>query len=219
MRPIPVLVALAVIALAGCMRAPPAPNVPLATSAAEGFDTIAPGSTPAGWTVHLGAWGVVENVTDPAHLLVLRGAGQADPGLSSIVAPVAVGDFNATVAFKMLSGEHPQGAGLVFGFQDDENYQIVRYSLSENGWHLFTVLDGNRQKRSDASVTGGTLPQANEWVFLRVESRAGHVQAFDGPTKVIDYTLPAEAVRVGGVGPFVRGNTVAVFDDFRVEPA
>ncbi|HEX2066111.1 MAG TPA: hypothetical protein VHI93_04790 [Candidatus Thermoplasmatota archaeon] len=55
MRPILALIALAALALAGCMRAPPAPSVPLATSVAEGFDTVAPGSTPAGWTVHLGA--------------------------------------------------------------------------------------------------------------------------------------------------------------------
>lgn len=216
MRAIAVLIA--GLSLAGCLEAPLAPPV-LATSASEGFDTLAPGAIPAGWTAHRGSWGVVGNVTDPTHLLVLRGAGEADPGLSSLVAPVAVGDFNATVSFKMLSGEHPQGAGLVFGFQDEENHQILRYSLSENGWHLFTVLEGNRQKRSEGSVVGGTLPQFNEWVTLRVESRGGHVQAFDGSTKVIDYRLPAEAVRVGGVGPFVRGDTVAVFDDFRVEPA
>lgn len=184
----------------------------------EDFDNRTPGEKPQGWTTHLGVWGAAENASDSAHPKVLLGSGQADPGLSSIVAPEGYTDFEARVSFKMMSGEHPQGAGLVFHVFDDDNYQIIRYSITENGWHLFTVIDGNREKQSSASVTGETHPGNNEWVDFRVESKGGHVTAFDGDTKVIDYTLPNDAAQYGGAGPFVRGNTIAVFDDFFVEP-
>jgi hypothetical protein len=215
MRPLPVAALLALSALAGCAATDTSTSTSQAPAAIEEeFDTLAAGGKPAGWTVHKGTWGAAENSTDKAHPLVLRGAGEAEPGLSSIVAPLSVADFEAAVAFKMVSGQHPQGAGLVFHFQDDDNYQIIRYSITENGWHLFTVIDGNRQKQNAASVAGETHPEANQWVDFRVESKAGHVLAYDGATKVIDYQLPTGAAPSGGVGPFVRGDTVAVFDDF-----
>ncbi|MFO1534890.1 MAG: hypothetical protein ABR586_04430 [Thermoplasmatota archaeon] len=215
MRPLPVAALLALSALAGCAATDTATSTSQAPAAAgEDFDALAVGGKPTGWTVHKGAWGAAGNGTDKAHPLVLRGAGEAEPGLGSIVAPLSAADFEASVAFKMMSGEHPQGAGLVFHFQDDDNYQIIRYSITENGWHLFTVIDGNRQKQGAASVADETHPEANQWVGFRMESNGGHVLAFDGATKVIDYQLPAGAALRGGLGPFVRGDTVAVFDDF-----
>ncbi|MEA3143587.1 MAG: hypothetical protein QOG31_911 [Thermoplasmata archaeon] len=218
--PLPALAAVLALSAAGCIgdsasTATQAPTGPVD----EAFDALAPDGKPSGWTVHKGSWGAASNATDAAHPLVLRGAGVAEPGLSSIVPPQSFTDFEATVAFKMLSGQHPQGAGLVLQFKDDDNYQIIRYSTTENGWHLFTVTAGNREKQGSASVAGETHPEQNQWVNLRVVSSGGHVQAFDGATKVIDYTLPATASHSGGVGPFVRGDTVAVFDDLKVHAA
>jgi hypothetical protein len=190
----------------------------IAKTVEEDFDGLAVGARPPSWQFNRGAWGNANNASDTAHPKVLEGAGDADVGLSSITAPGSYTDFEAAVSFKMISGEHPQGAGLVFHYFDDENYQIIRYSASEQGWHLFTMVDGNRQKQDAASVTPPTTnPEVGVWVDLRVESSGEHVKAFDGNTLVIDYDLPADAARHGRVGPFVRGNTIAAFDDFRVE--
>lgn len=196
------------------------PQTPNGQRITESFDALDAGAVPAGWEKELGTWGAAENRTDTAHPKTMRGAGQADPGLSSLVAKPAgtFGDFEAEVSFQMLSGEHPQGAGMVFHWVDEENYQIIRYSISESGWHLFTMNDGNRNKESAATAAGGTSPAFGDWVNFRVVSENGHITAFDGATKVIDYVLQDADAKVGYVGLFTRGDTVTLFDNFEVEP-
>ena len=62
-------------------------GTPSGETVSEDFDSLASGSKPAGWTTHLGVWGAGQNASDAEHPKVLLGSGQADPGLSAIVAP------------------------------------------------------------------------------------------------------------------------------------
>lgn len=104
-------------------------------------------------------------------------------------------------------------------YVDETNLQVVRHALGENGWHLFTVRDGNRDKRSEATVPGaGAAPQVGDGFDLRVRSQGGRVTAYEGEAKAIDHVLPPEAASVGRVGLFVRGENRAAFDSFSVRP-
>lgn len=219
---------LLVALLAGCSQpggSGPAPTTKVgATATGQSATTYPPGvafsepltgdSLPADWVAHGGNWSMV--ALNGSRML--EGQGDEKPGLSSLVAhrgPFT--DFTMTVRFQMLSGKHPQGAGVVFDWEGD-SYQIVRYSLSEQGWHLFTVVHGNRDKQGNATLLNTTAPQFGQWVELRVEQRAGVVTAYDGATKVLQYTLEGDQSRSGLVGVFTRGNTVARFQDFHVAP-
>ena len=185
----------------------------------ESFDAWAPGQAAQAWRAFGGQWGGTLNTTNPSHPKVAFGEGS--DALNSLVSIEAgsFANFELNVSFNMIAGDHPQGAGLAFHFRDADNYQIIRYSISEQGWHIFTVREGNRDKQSDGTVQGNTTsPQFHEWVRLRVLSQDGHVVAYDGTTRVIDYVLPTEQSAEGGVALFVRGNTVAQFDDFSVRP-
>lgn len=179
-------------------------------STVERFETL-----PDGWTVEGGSWSVVNASTAGR---VLSGRGDSDPGLSSFVNEElgALDDFDLEVSVGLLSGSDPQGAGIVLHWWDAGNYTIIRYSTHEHGWHLFTVIDGERTKQESATTSTQTDPGFNVWVGLHVIQENDHITAFDAETKVIDYNVPDGHATSGRVGLFVRGNSRAYFDDFRV---
>lgn len=170
---------------------------------------------PPGWVEHGGQWGVVLGMEDHVDAI----CGKAMAPLAHVVAHATSYDnVVANVSFNMLQDAvgGGSGAGLVINWQDVDNYVIVRYSPREQGWHLFTMIAGERTKQDEASVTPPTTnPDYHEWIPLSVRHEAGHVTAYDGTTKVIDYMLPEGASRSGYVGYFLRDNgMVALFDDF-----
>jgi hypothetical protein len=181
-------------------------------------------STVPTWTKHGGQWGDV--VSQEGHATVV--CGKATSALNSLVNDLSgpYGDLEALVSFNMLAGDFGvdqaaetthAGAGIVVHFADDRNYNIVRYSPREHDWHLFTMIDGTRKKENDATVEGGTDPDYKQWVTLKVRSEGGHVTAFDGATKVIDFQLPEGASANGRVGYFLRdAGMSALYDDFSV---
>lgn len=202
--------------LAGCNQVP-AGDEESDSSTPTGSDpcpTVDASSTVPGWTSHGARWGNVDSLEGQSDVV----CGEATGAVQSLVQDgPSYADVEAWVSFNMLAGD--SGAGLVIHYKDDSNLNIIRYSPREQGWHLFTMIDGNRQKQDTASVTPPTTnPELHQWVRLRVLSEAGHVEAWDGETKVISYDLPAEASHYGGVGYFLRDDGMAAaFDDFSAE--
>lgn len=210
------------LALAGCSggegdETDPTPT-PTPTPTAEPTDfcpTVTSSTLVPGWTKQGGDWGPAVNMQGEVESV----CGEATQPLSILLSPA--GSFGAVVAnvsFAMLGDDigGGSGAGLVINYKDADNYVIVRYSPREQGWHLFTMTGGEREKRDEASVTPPTTnPEYREWVNLTVRHEAGHVTAFDGTTKVIDYMLPAGSSLSGQVGYFLRDTGMAaLFDDF-----
>lgn len=228
-RAVVLLVALLfAVSIAGCARDPSDPvtkpgasstahtshatsasTAPTGKAATESFD--GPG-LPTGWVAHNGNWSINNSK--------LEGEGDGRIGFSSLVNHGA-GTFNVytlEINFTMLSGEHPQGAGVVMNWKDEKNYQIIRYSISEQGWNLFTFVDGTRDKQNNATVPNSAAPDFGALVHLKVTQKDGIVTAYDGNAKVIEFTLRNTDSKIGFVGAFCRGDTLADFDDFSVKP-
>lgn len=167
---------------------------------------------PSGWVAYNGNWSINGSK--------LEGEGEGRIGFSSLVNHGAgtFSTFTLDINFTMLSGEHPQGAGVVLNWKDDKNYQIIRYSISEQGWNLFTLVDGTRDKQTSATVQNTAAPDFGTLVHLKVTQKDGKVTAYDGTQKVIEFTLRSTDSKIGFVGAFCRGDTVADFDDFSVKP-
>jgi hypothetical protein len=215
---LPMLLLLAFAGLAGCTESDDGGDGPTTTGSTttNGGDPdpcpdVDSTSTVSGWTAHGGEWGTQTTSLGPSV------CGRATGAVQSLVRDSGTySNLEANVSFEMLAGD--SGAGLVIHYQDESNFNIIRYSPREQGWHLFTLIDGNRQKQDAASVTPPTTnPELEEWVALRVTSTDGFVEAWDGQTKVIEYELPDEASHQGRVGYFLRDSgMVALFDDFEV---
>ncbi|HJQ93764.1 MAG TPA: hypothetical protein VJ874_05715 [Candidatus Thermoplasmatota archaeon] len=147
----------------------------------------------------------------------MRGEGNDDPGLSLLVdhAAPASPSLDASVDLALVSGRHPDGAGLAFHWVGD-SYNIVRYSPSEGGWHLFTVIGGERAKVNTTVPPGAPAgPAWCDWTTLRLVAQGAEVQAFQDGGLVLEASLPTGASTSGQAGLFVRGDSVALFADYR----
>lgn len=178
----------------------------------EDFDGLAAGGFPVGWQPRgdEAEWGAQDGA--------MHGVGDAALHTLLVAPAGSLTDLDANVSFVLEAGEHPNGAGLAIHYADDHNYQIIRYSTSENGWHIFTMRDGNRDKQSDATVEGAPTHAFGDEVHLRVHSEDGRVTVYDEDVLAVDYVLPAEMSHEGGVGLFIRGQSTVAFDDFAVTP-
>lgn len=219
------------LGIAGCLDDPADTDAP-PTSTSSSTPTSAP--PPSGgceadvaslpllptWAAHGGSWSGFAQA-DPARPQGIRGEGEAEPGLGLLV-DHATGPFEAVdvqVQFALVSGRHPDGAGLVFHW-DGGSYNIVRYSPSEGGWHLFTVIDGERSKVDTSPLPDApVLPAWCEWTTLRIVSDGAEVEVLQDGEAVLHATLPSGASAAGQVGLFVRGDTVALFGGYAVAGA
>jgi len=139
--------------------------------------------------------------------------------------PVAVftefsaADVDLSVRFKAVSGRVDQAAGLVWRFQNADNYYIVRANALENNVVLYKVENG---KRTDLPVKGegrtyGKKAQvaAGQWSTLRVVAAGAWFEVHCNGGKVCegeDKTF----THAGKVGVWTKADSVTQFDDLTI---
>lgn len=116
------------------------------------FDA-APGSVPPGWSIamtHAGGpprWEVRQDDSAPLPPFVLA---QVSDDQTAGRFPLAicnrlmVRNGDASVAFKTVSGKIDQAAGIVWRYQNRDNYYVVRANALENNVVLYKVEQGVR---------------------------------------------------------------------------
>jgi hypothetical protein len=177
------------------------------------FDQDQPGGPPAGWTCGStggGAprWLVEADATAPSRPQVLKQSGKA-PFPWCVRQGTAVTDGIVTVKFKPLSGREDQAGGVVWRWQDGDNYYVARANALENNVSLYYTERGRRQtlKYVDAPVP------ANAWHTLRVEFAGPQIRvSLDGKT-YIDLS-DSHIAGAGAVGVWTKADSVTAFDDF-----
>jgi hypothetical protein len=118
------------------------------------YDGAAIGNLPAGWSVamtHVGApprWEIARDESAPHPPLVLA---QTSRDETAGRFPLAIWDRavfrngEISVAFKAVAGSVDRAAGIVWRYQDPDNYYIVRANALENNVVLYKVENGVRQ--------------------------------------------------------------------------
>jgi hypothetical protein len=150
---------------------------------------------------------------------------QTDPDSTRSRFPVAVlsdisgSDVDLSVRFKPISGRVDQAAGLVWRYQNQDNYYIVRANALEDNVVLYKVENG---RRTDLPVRGegrtygkkSDVP-AGQWSTLRVVARGPLFEVhFNGAKlyEVEDTTFS----KAGKVGVWTKADSVTQFDDLTV---
>jgi hypothetical protein len=161
-------------------------------------------------------WEVIEERTAPSAPQVLRQSGEAT-FCWAVKADEKIKDGFVEVKLKPLSGKEDQAGGLVWRFQDANNYYLVRANALEDNVVLYKTVNG---KRSSLQVKGRMfgygvdvdVPQG-KWSTLRVEFTGNlFTVLFQGQKlfEVQDDTFGD----AGAVGLWTKADSVTLFDDF-----
>lgn len=187
------------------------------------FDAVRPGSVPPGWSIvstdakSAPSWLVKVDRTAPSRPNVLAQNsplhGRRDASLALFDKGYCK-DGEVSVDLKIVSGKFEQTAGLVWRYQDSGNYFFAVASADHDSVAIF------KRENQKVSVLGhASVPHRiddHEWNLLKVRFRGPKVLLFFGHRKLIE-TEDSAIDKPGKSGVWTRGDTVAYFDNFRVD--
>jgi hypothetical protein len=186
------------------------------------FDTDAPDKPPEGWTFARtgggppGQW-VVKADPDARsgkHVLAQLDADATDNRFPLAVADAPLAkDLRLSVKCKSISGKVDQACGLVFRYQDENNYYITRANPLEDNVRLYHVKDGNRQQL--ASWKGPV--KAGVWHELAIEAKGERLQVLWNGKKILE-AKDRTFSKAGKVGLWTKADSVTYFDDLTITP-
>ena len=150
---------------------------------------------------------------------------QADSDPTNSRFPVAVlsdltaADVDVSVRFKPISGRVDQAAGLVWRYQNQDNYYLVRANALEGNVVLYKVQGG---KRTDLPLKGAgrtygkkTTVPAGRWSTLRVVATGAVFEVYFNDSKLYDVE-DKTFTNAGKVGVWTKADSVTQFDDLTV---
>ena len=175
------------------------------------FDGDAAGALPGDLISVLGDWAVAEDGSSPSTPNLMRQSGSFDdPDFPRVV----VKDLDFTnlalsVRCRAESGDTDQACGLMFRFQDSDNYFITRANALEGNVRLYRVVGGERQQfaSADLDVT------ANDWHTLAATARGADLTVSLDGQEVIAASDGAFAN--GKIGLWTKADSVTAFDDLQ----
>lgn len=137
----------------------------------------------------------------------------------AVVTDVTAADVDVSVRLRPVSGRVDQAAGLVWRYQNEDNYYIVRANALEDNVVLYKVENG---KRTDLPVQGegrtygkkADVP-AGQWSTLRVVASGPRFEVHFNGTKLYE-VVDATFKQAGKVGVWTKADSVTQFDDLTV---
>src|SRR5713226_6102522 len=193
------------------------------------FDNSVPGKLPAGWTVamtHDGApprWEILRDESAPSQPYVL---GQVSRDATAGRFPLAIWDAIAiqdgevSVAFKAVAGVVDQAAGIVWRYQDPNNYYIVRANALENNVVLYKVENGVRlsiRPKGLPSRSYGVrhdIPRGS-WNTLRVAFTDNAFVVFLNGERLFE-AEDGTFTKAGRTGLWTKADSLTYFNEFTV---
>jgi hypothetical protein len=121
-----------------------------------------------------------------------------------------IADGFVEVRFKALAGKVDQAGGVVWRWQNGDNYYVARANALENNVSLYYTVDGRRNsiKYVNAPVA------ANAWHSLRAEFKGVRIKVFlDG--KLYIQADDGRLAAAGLVGVWTKADSVTAFDAFQ----
>jgi hypothetical protein len=185
----------------------------LSGAATVHFDDMKIGAPPPGWLATQtgkgeAKWEIVADPSAPSKTNVLKQSGVATYPIC-IKNDIELKNGFVEVKFKPVAGKEDQAGGLIWRFQDKDNYYIARANALEDNVAIYYTIDGKRteKKRIGIRVT------SNQWHSLRVDFKDNDfVVTFDGKEALEwkDDTFK----QAGKVGVWTKADSVTLFDDF-----
>ncbi len=194
------------------------------------FDGCAPGKLPPGWTVamtHEGGaaqWQIIRDQTAPSAPYVLAQTSQdRTAGRFPIVVweGASLRNGEVSVAFKAVAGVVDQAAGIVWRYQDQNNYYIVRANALENNVVLYKVENGVRLSIAPKGMPSRAygvkhqIPK-DRWNTLRIVFRDSLFIVYFNGERLFE-TEDRTFTKSGKTGLWTKADSVTYFDDFLIQ--
>lgn len=120
-------------------------------------------------------------------------------------------DFTLTTKFKIVDGLVEQMAGIVFRFQDEKNFYVIRASGIGNNIRFYKVVAGIRSQPIGPALE----MKVGEWHDLKIECRGNKIRAwFNGREAIPELTDTSFAK--GKIGFWTKSDSVCRFADTRI---
>jgi len=113
------------------------------------------------------------------------------------------------VKFKPISGKEDQAGGVVWRWQDGDNYYVARANALENNVSLYYTARGIRKtlKYVDAPVARG------QWHTLHVDFAGSKIGVSLDGKRYIEFD-DSHITGSGAVGVWTKADSVTAFDEF-----
>jgi hypothetical protein len=179
------------------------------------------GKTPMGWKAAQtgkgeSVWKVVADDTAPSKTgyALAQTTDNRDALFNLCVADEpTLKDVEVIVDFKAVKGEKDQGGGIVWRYQDNNNYYIARMNPLEDNFRVYKVVDGKRSKEfQDVTVK---VP-AGEWHTLKIKQVGDRIECFLDGKKHLD-VQDDSITKAGKVGLWTKADAQTHFDNFKVQ--
>jgi len=129
-------------------------------------------------------------------------------------------DGELSVAFKTVDGSIDQAAGIVWRYQDPNNYYIVRANALENNVVLYKVENGVRASIAPKGLSSRSygikhLIPSGRWNTLKVTFSGVKIAVFLNQERLFeaeDMTFQ----KSGKIGLWTKADSVTYFDDFKI---
>lgn len=205
-------------------------SLPFFSAVNINFDSMKLGELPPGWTSTVtnhgdsARWIVERDPTAPSRPNVL--AQSSKNGLHyrfpvCLFDKVTCLDGDISVKMKIISGRDDQDAGVVFRAADQNNYYLVRASARDHNIVMYRVKEGRfepiRINGARMGAYGVLHPvRIGDWNLLRVTYKGSQTTVYFNHRKVFDASDSA-LNSPGRAGVWTNADTVAYFDDFRID--
>jgi hypothetical protein len=180
------------------------------------------GKVPAGWKSDKtgkgegSVWKVVADKTAPSktgYVLAQTAESPSSTFNLCVAEDTSYKDVEISVAFKAIRGKKDQGGGIVWRYQDANNYYVARVNPLEDNYRVYKVVGGRRsqefQSKEDLKVP------VNEWHVLKVKMKGDHIECYLDGTKHLD-VKDSTFTNAGKVGLWSKADAQTRFDDFKV---
>lgn len=194
------------------------------------FDTDRTGEMPPDWTaIHThhgppGEWVVRPDPTAPSRHNVLSQVSRSGERYEfhlAVFDKLACRNGDLTAKIRIRSGPGSETAGLVWRFQDPENYYLLHLSAREKNVALFRIQNGKAQEIPVVGPQPGAAAVSHDvrpgvWYLARVVFRGSRFRVMLGNRLLFEAT-DSGIQTAGKTGVWTKGSTMASFDDFGLD--
>jgi hypothetical protein len=160
----------------------------------------------------LGNWTADKDDSAPSAPLVFRQHAElGNPDFPRIVLRQLT--FDATrlkVRCKMEDGDTDQACGVMFRFQDSDNYYVTRANALEDNVRIYRVVGGERQQ-----FAGHNMPiTPGAWHTLEVVAEGTKIRVLWDDAEI--FSADDATFASGKVGLWTKADSITAFDDLEV---